>query len=1031
MKRKCLVLLLLIVTATVHSQTNGPNDKVKWHSVTAWSGLEIHHVVKQKNSYATPPRVDFYWEKGICNANGVIERNPRVALKNSSPGPTIENAWVNVEGIGCGGKKTKDLYVFDIVDGYEFKIGGMGSYNSFQDNVKVVKISFDCKIGDARYHITHDVESGIDKITIDGIDQDEWLKEQQQKDLEKSLEASKKRTDALINDPAKQPKTNIKGNSPASGVMAENRTGAMPETVAATTNSQQTQNYINQAQNTNNDAIMTEFYLGLAKINSYKQGGSTQTQQIQIQQLEKLQKQREEENSKKILNTALNIIIALDEQDTKKTIAKAENGDIKSLYFLKEKYIHAKDYPNYNWCRTKLASLDNRNAMYSLAVDYNTGEHGLSEDKNLSKFYCNQAAALNDMQAMYDLAVDRSDEKDFYYCSQDDDIQKRLFYCLKLDSILTRDLKNQNFQQYDAWDGDYNRDIFTVSHDNQYLFTNFHLMKIKGLIGDYFLNYASINSRKEYLKIALHYYTDALLLAINKNTYWPRTMKLKNKDEDKVLRLHLETQKAKVEAELLQMEPPVKIVAQQQNSIDSSSTKLVAESKPIKLQNHSDSVVFNLNTTKDGNNKLKASATKVANTNQEAITKKQNITNGQKNTLPISDTILNNSSIANVKKPVGNSITKDSLTAKPEVTTVKNSSKATANAKSKTKTSSITNKSDKEKTLSTYNASFTEGVKLYNAKNWEAALQNFSKAVEASDIIYKNNWNTNAGTFDTTIIVYAGNTAQYAKKPIIAISYYKRLADASVIAYNNTSLVDDYKFMLSNYLDAKDSGNFYHYYTVCQTLYPTTQWDSYEFNFIKKKYTLDETVSIYHQLKSDNKISDNNYQNFADYFANPRKEDVLNNDKTKLKALKYTAIDAYKNVGSKSDTNYVVAFNIGSIYSDIIEYENDNAKEKSNAIDSSINWLEKSFEFLKHKYGIEESGDKSIFSVSTGFIKNITKKKAKITFSTNDKTVFNKAREELINAYKIKRDSYSGKDAKSYKLYDKKLKETEKVMISE
>ncbi len=381
-------------------------------------------------------------------------------------------------------------------------------------------------------------------------------------------------------------------------------------------------------------------------------------------------------------------------------------------------------------------------------------------------------------------------------------------------------------------------------------------------------------------------------------------------------------------------------------------------------------------------------------------------------------------------KTTNDLVIKDTTLVKTN-TTVKNSSKPTANAKSKTKTTSITNKSDKEKTLTTYNASFTEGVKLYNAKNWDAALQNFSKAVEASDIIYKNNWNTNVGTFDTTAIVYAGNTAQYAKKPNIAISYYKRLADASVATYNNTSLVDDYKFMLSNYIDAKDSGNFYHYYTVCQTLYPTTQWDSYEFNFIKKKYTLDETVSIYHQLKSDNKISDNNYQNFADYFANPRKEDVLNNEKPKLKALKYTAIDAYKNVGSKSDTNYVVAFNIGSIYSDIIEYENDNAKEKSNAIDSSINWLEKSFEFLKHKYGIEESGDKSIFSVSTGFIKNITKKKAKITFSTSDKTVFNKAREELINVYKIKRDSYSGKDAKSYKLYDKKLKETEKVMISE
>jgi hypothetical protein len=51
-------------------------------------------------------------------------------------------------------------------------------------------------------------------------------------------------------------------------------------------NSQQTQVYINQAQNTNNNAIQNQLALNQAKANAMKQGGATQAQKQQIQQMQ-------------------------------------------------------------------------------------------------------------------------------------------------------------------------------------------------------------------------------------------------------------------------------------------------------------------------------------------------------------------------------------------------------------------------------------------------------------------------------------------------------------------------------------------------------------------------------------------------------------------------------------------------------------------------------------------------------------------------------------------------------------------------
>ena len=79
-------------------------------------------------------------------------------------------------------------------------------------------------------------------------------------------------------------------------------------------NSQQTQVYINQAQNPNNDAILTQMYLNNAKTNALKKGGSTYNQQDQIRQIEQTQQQ----NINNIGNQLTSLVNSLNEESKRK-----------------------------------------------------------------------------------------------------------------------------------------------------------------------------------------------------------------------------------------------------------------------------------------------------------------------------------------------------------------------------------------------------------------------------------------------------------------------------------------------------------------------------------------------------------------------------------------------------------------------------------------------------------------------------------------------------------------------------------------
>ena len=334
-----------------------------------------------------------------------------------------------------------------------------------------------------------------------------------------------------------------------------------------------------------------------------------------------------------------------------------------------------------------------------------------------------------------------------------------------------------------------------------------------------------------------------------------------------------------------------------------------------------------------------------------------------------------------------------------------------------------------------YSASFNIGIKTFNAKKWDSASYYFKYAVYYSDVIFKNKF-TSANGFDTTAVLYAGFSAQNSKNYDEAVKFYERLADSSVFG---ESYIDIYKYILVNNSDRKDSANFYKYYKIAKAGYPKTDWEEYELDFIGKNYDLTQKTSLFDKADAAGDLSELRYLHFADMFANPTKTEKANMDSLTLAKYQSKAKEAFKKAFGKNPQNAIAAFNAGVIsYNDFNLYddrqranikqlqelnankpvEKDPKKKpaadakfkeltdglkKANAeldkplmdaIDASIEWLEKSFTLLKDKTSKVQ----------------------------NEKNCYNKSVDFLANLYSYKRDKARGKDPKAYDQYDAKFK---------
>ncbi|HLY68879.1 MAG TPA: hypothetical protein VKR53_04075 [Puia sp.] len=143
-----------------------------------------------------------------------------------------------------------------------------------------------------------------------------------------------------------------------------------------------------------------------------------------------------------------------------------------------------------------------------------------------------------------------------------------------------------------------------------------------------------------------------------------------------------------------------------------------------------------------------------------------------------------------------------------------------------------------------YQSYFQLGAADYNSGKYSDALDNFRGAIAASTFMTEKGWINMK--IDTTSNIYAGISAEKAKKRDTAAIYYGRLADAKVAGNN---MIEIYKW-LSNYYstDKNDQTNALKYIDIGRELYPKdSSWKDLEVNVYENQ------LDIYR--KSGNKDS--------------------------------------------------------------------------------------------------------------------------------------------------------------------------------
>jgi hypothetical protein len=132
--------------------------------------------------------------------------------------------------------------------------------------------------------------------------------------------------------------------------------------------------------------------------------------------------------------------------------------------------------------------------------------------------------------------------------------------------------------------------------------------------------------------------------------------------------------------------------------------------------------------------------------------------------------------------------------------------------------------------MDVYQGYFKAGADAYNGNSFETAYANFKNCLEVSDYMVEKKWSNLA--LDTTVILYAGISAEKSGKRDEAATYYAKLADAKV---SGEGMVEIYKWLVDyNYNQKKDTDGAKRYLELGKELYPADQfWAAYELDIAR------------------------------------------------------------------------------------------------------------------------------------------------------------------------------------------------------
>lgn len=310
-----------------------------------------------------------------------------------------------------------------------------------------------------------------------------------------------------------------------------------------------------------------------------------------------------------------------------------------------------------------------------------------------------------------------------------------------------------------------------------------------------------------------------------------------------------------------------------------------------------------------------------------------------------------------------------------------------------------------------YVTNLNEGLAFFQKQMWDSAYEYLRRSYQMGEYITQKNWKNNNQTFDTISVTYAGFAAQNANRKQDALKYYSKLADARVGGKDYQNV---YRYILLNYLDAKDSENFNKYLATANQLYPDEKslWGRFQSEYMSKNASVQQILEKYKADDAAGSLSEEDYATYGQTFASPSKGDAKVDSLQEMEFRK-TAAEAFKKAFAKSP-NGLYAFNTGLMYYiqwDALGERYSNYKGTSPA--------------LKAKRDEIEKMQLALFDPAVEwFEKGYTVLKAKTDRDRNENNTLNKTVDFLANLYAWRREKTKGsKNPKDYDVYDAKYKQ--------
>lgn len=305
-----------------------------------------------------------------------------------------------------------------------------------------------------------------------------------------------------------------------------------------------------------------------------------------------------------------------------------------------------------------------------------------------------------------------------------------------------------------------------------------------------------------------------------------------------------------------------------------------------------------------------------------------------------------------------------------------------------------------------YGSLFSAGVKEYNAKNWEAAYDKFKVVAELGDLFTTRKWSASA--FDTTSYLYAGVTAQNAKKDAEAAKYYGQIAERKVVGADYEGIYD---YLVKYYLNANNQEQFKKYLALAKEAYPkNTLWNDLEFANTTDNSAIEDVVKKFETEDASKSLTATKYLDYGDYFVNNKK--IKDLDASKKPEYTNRAYYAFSKAAELDTANGVASYNAGVTAYTMFEDARDN-RVKIKGTTPDIKAKQAQADKI-----VDEAADKSILSLEKSF----ATLSAKATRSNVERNVLGKTTDLLYNLYEYKKDRSRGKNPKDYDKYDAKSK---------